>query len=208
MEHYNSRKVAEDYHRAFTRDDDNPESKKKAIQRYAKFTSILKQGGHILDAGCGTGRFVQYFIKSGFTVTGIDSSSSMIELAAKNNPMAEFKVMDICHLDFPPNYFDGIWNIATLLHLEESGVKSALQESRRVLKDDGILYLATRTKDISISVLEESTEGGKMMVNYYSPSKLRELLADTGFETIELSVEPDDYSRPFDYVFALAKPSS
>ena len=122
--------------------------------------------------------------------------------------MAEFKVMDICHLDFPPNYFDGIWNIATLLHLEEMGVKSALQEARRVLKDDGTLYLATRTKDISISVLEESTEGGKMVINYYSPSKLRDLLMDTGFETIELSVEPDDYSRPFDYVFALAKPSS
>ena len=208
MEHYNSKKAAEDYQRVFTKDADNPESKRKAIQRYVKFTSKLKQGGHILDAGCGTGRFVPYFVKNGFTVTGVDSSSSMIELASKNNPMAEFKVMDIRHLDFVSNYFDGVWNIATLLHLDESGVKLALQEFKRVLKVNGILYIATRTKDKSISIIEESTEGGKMVVNYYSPDKLRELLANSGFEIIEINVEPDDYSRPFDYAFVLAIPST
>ncbi|MHB1709366.1 MAG: class I SAM-dependent methyltransferase [Thermoplasmataceae archaeon] len=208
MDHYNSRKVAEDYHRAFTKDDGNPELKRKAVQRYAKFTSRLKQGGHILDAGCGTGRFVQYFIKNGFAVIGIDSSSAMIEVAAKNNPLAEFKVMDICHLDFPSNYFDGIWNVATLLHLGEADVKLALQESKRVLKDGGTLYIATRTKGTSVSIIEESTEGGEMMVNYYSASKLGELLKTSGFKTIEIEVEPDDYSRPFDYVFVLAKPST
>ncbi|WP_425531316.1 class I SAM-dependent methyltransferase, partial [Metallibacterium scheffleri] len=112
---------------AFTRDAYSQEAREKAIKRYRKFISRLKQNGHVLDAGCGTGRFVQYFIKDGFTVTGIDSSSSMIEFAAKNTPMVEFKVMDIRRLDFSSNYFDGIWNVATLLHLNESGVKCALQ---------------------------------------------------------------------------------
>ena len=41
----------------------------------------------------------------------------MIEVAAKNNPLAEFKVMNIRHLNFPSNYFEGIWNVVTLLHL-------------------------------------------------------------------------------------------
>ena len=174
--------MAEDYHRAFTKDDNNPELKRKGIQRYAKFTSRLKQGGQILDAGCGTGRFVPYFIKNGFAVTGIDNSSAMIEVAVKNNPLAEFKVMDIRHLNFPLNYFDGIWNVATLLHLGESDVKLALQEYRRVLKGDGTLYIATRTKDTSISIIEESTEGGEMTVSYYSAGKLGRLLKTSGFE--------------------------
>ena len=149
-----------------------------------------------------------YFVKNGFTVTGVDSSSSMIELASKNNPLAEFKVMDIRLLNFPSNYFDGIWNVATLLHMGESDVKLALQESRRVLKDNGTLYIATRTKDTSISIIEESTEGGEIMVNYYSVSKLDGLLKASGFETIEIKVEPDDYSRPFDCVFFLVKLST
>ena len=151
---------------------------------------------------------MQYFIKNGFTVTGIDSSSAMIEVAAKNNPLAEFKVMDIRHLNFPSNYFEGIWNVATLLHLGEADVKLALQEFKRVLKDDGTQYIATRTKDTSVSIIEESTEGGEIMVNYYSASKLGGLLKASGFETIEIKVEPDDYSRPFDYVFVLVKPST
>lgn len=71
MDHYNSRKVAEDYHKAFTKNYGNPELKRKAIQRHSKFTSRVKQRGHILDAGCGTGRFVQYFIKNSFALTGI-----------------------------------------------------------------------------------------------------------------------------------------
>ena len=207
MDHYNSRKVAEDYHMAFTRDAYSQEAREKAIKRYRKFISRLKQNGHILDAGCGTGRFVQYFIKDGFTVTGIDSSSSMIEFAAKNTPMVEFKVMDIRRLNFSSNYFDGIWNVATLLHLNESGVKRALQEFKRVLKVNGILYIATRTKNKSISTIEESTEGGKIVVNYYSPDKLRELLIDSGFEIVEFNVEPDDYSRAFYYAFVIAKHS-
>ncbi len=208
MDHYNSRKVAEDYHRAFTNENGSPELKRKGVQRYAKFTSRLKQGGHILDAGCGTGRFVQYFINNGFAVTGIDSSSAMIEVAVNNNPLAEFKVMDIRYLEFPSNYFDGIWNVATLLHLGEADVKLALQEFKRVLRCDGTLYIATRTKDTSLSIMEESTEGGEILVNYYSTSKLGDLLKTSGFETIEINVEPDDYSRPFDYPFVLAKPST
>jgi ubiquinone/menaquinone biosynthesis C-methylase UbiE len=208
VDHYNSRKVAEDYHRAFTQYDGNPELKKKVVQRYDKFTSRLTPGGRILDAGCGTGRFVKYFLRDGFKVTGIDRSGSMIDIAAKNNSMAEFMVMDICHLEFPSNYFDGIWNVATLLHLDEADVKFALKESMRVLKSDGTLYIATRTKDTGVSIIEESTEGGEMRVNYYSATRLNELLRDSGFETVENSVEPDDYLRPFDYAFILAEPST
>lgn len=207
MDHYSSRKVAEDYHRTFTEDVKNPDTKKKAIQRYTKFASRVRPGGHILDAGCGTGRFVQYFIKNGFTVTGVDSSSSMIEFAAKNNTEAEFRLMDIRHMDFPSNFFDGIWSVAVLLHLDEFGVQLALQEFRRVLKDDGIMFLATRTNETTLSRIEESTEGGKMTVNYYSRGKMQELLLDSHFEIVEINTAPDDFLRPFDYAYALARPS-
>ena len=132
----------------------------------------------------------------------------MIEVAAKNNPLAEFKVMNIRHLNFPSNYFEGIWNVVTLLHVGEADVKLALQEFKRVLKDDGTQYIATRTKDTSVSIIEESTEGGEIMVNYYSASKLGGLLKASGFETIEIKGESDDYSGPFDYVFVLVKLST
>ena len=56
-------------------------------------------------------------MSSGLEVTGIDSSNSMIRRAAEGNPVAVFKVMGIRHLDFPKNHFDGVWNVANMLHL-------------------------------------------------------------------------------------------
>ena len=108
MEHYNSRKAAEEYHRTFTKDIGNLELKIKAIERYRKFISELRSGARILDAGCGTGRFIKYFIKDCFKVTGIDLSISMIEIATQTNPEALFRVIDMCILDFPDHSFDGI----------------------------------------------------------------------------------------------------
>ncbi len=134
VEHYNSRKAAEEYHRTFTKDMGNPELKIKASERYRKFISELRPGARILDAGCGTGRFIKYFIKDGFKVTGIDLSISMIEIATQTNPEASFRVMDMCNLDFPDHSFDGMWNVATILHLNEFEVLKTFQESKRVLK--------------------------------------------------------------------------
>ncbi|MCL4329621.1 MAG: methyltransferase domain-containing protein [Candidatus Thermoplasmatota archaeon] len=208
MRHYDSDEVAENYHKTFTSGSESSETKRRAAARYNKFISRLKKGGHVLDAGCGTGRFVRYFMSSGLQVTGIDNSISMIRRAAEENPVAVFKVMDIRHLDFPKNHFDGVWNVATLLHLNEPGVRSAMREAMRVLKGEGTMFLATRTSDKNMRKIEGSTEGGKITVNYYSPHTLEEIMISSGFEIIEMSVEPDDFSRPFDYVYALAKPSA
>ncbi|MGC8506579.1 MAG: class I SAM-dependent methyltransferase [Thermoplasmata archaeon] len=205
MEHYNSRKVAEKYHMIFTKDAGNLPLKIKATKRYKKFISGLMPGAHILDAGCGTGRFVHYFIRDGFKVTGIDLSASMIEIAAKNNPEASFRVMDMCNLDFPDHTFDGIWNVAAVLHLNEFDVLKSFLESERVLKKGGRLYVATRTGDVTCTSVEEATEGGSMTVHYYSPEKLMELLASAGFDTLDMSIEQDDYSRPFNYIHIYAE---
>ena len=84
----------------------------------------------------------------------------------------------------------------------------AFQEFMRVLKSDGPLHITTRTKEASVNTIEESTEGREMRVNYYSASKFSELLRDSDFETVEISVEPDDYSKQFDYACVLDKPST
>ena len=108
-------------------------------------------------------------------------------------------------LNFPDHSFDGIRNVATILHLNEFEVLKTFQESKRVLKKDGCLYVTTRTKDVTCTSVEETMEGDIMTVHYHSPAKLNKLLISAGFGVLEVSVERDIYSRPFDYVYIYAK---
>ena len=208
MEHYNDRSTAKSYHEVFTKESMSEDLKRRALERFTMFSSSIKKEGQVLDAGCGTGRFVKYFIQKGFKVTGIDNSKPMIEIASRENPNVIFKKMDMRHLEFPPKSFDGIWNVATLVHFNEFEVEMVLREFKRVLKRDGALYIATRTDETDKSILEESLEGGKITFNYYSPNTLKMLLFSTGFEVMTMNVEPDDYSRNFNYIYILAKPSN
>ncbi len=205
MDHYNSKKIAEKYHKSFSEGTDNPAMMQKAIDRYSKFLRNVRDSGHILDAGCGTGRFVKYFMRKGYRVTGIDTSEAMLEIAARENPVIEFLKMDMRDLRFPANHFDGIWNSGCILHLNESGVAKTFRESNRVLKRGGSFFVATRVKPKDTVVVEESREGGEMTVHYYSEEKLKLLLNIAKFEISEISIEPDDFGRPFEYCYAFAR---
>ena len=205
MDHYDTDDDAKKYHATFNEGSDDPILIRKAIERYSKFVNNIVETGHILDAGCGTGRFVKYFRANNFRVTGIDTSPSMLEIAVRDNPDTEFMVMDMRALTFPSSYFDGIWNSGCILHLDEEGVMSTFKESARVLKKDGVFHVATRTRVEDSIIVEESTEGGKIVVNYHSAAKLRLLLEIAGFQITGISVEPDDFGRPFDYCYIFAR---
>ena len=49
-------------------------------ERYVSFLSRLKDGGHILDLGCGAGRDSAQFLKRGYQVTAVDGSEELCEL--------------------------------------------------------------------------------------------------------------------------------
>ncbi|MFC1509233.1 class I SAM-dependent DNA methyltransferase [Candidatus Omnitrophota bacterium] len=52
-------------------------------------------GEKLLDVGCGTGHWSQFFGEQGFTVTGVDISPEMIRVAeGKNINRASFKIAD------------------------------------------------------------------------------------------------------------------
>ncbi len=204
-DHYDSKEVAEKCHASFREGTDNPATVRKAIDRFYKFLRNVKDSGHTLDAGCGTGRFVKYFSRKRYRVTGIDTSQAILEIAIRENTEIEFAYMDMRNLRFPADHFDGIWNSGCILHLDETGVAETFKESSRVLKNGGAFFVATRVKDKDTVVLEESREGGEMSVHYYSKEKLKLFLNRAGFEILDVSIEHDDFGRPFEYCYVFAK---
>src|SRR5215831_10363362 len=114
--------------------------------RYRQIRRLLFQGlaGRLLDAGVGTGRNFPFY-PPGSTVVGIDISPAMLARAERRRKSAtaevELRQMDVTHLDFADQTFDG--TVATFLFcvLPDQLHVPALKELGRVVKAGGPVRL-------------------------------------------------------------------
>jgi hypothetical protein len=85
-----------------------------------RFIARLPPGGHILDAGCGSGRDARAFAEAGFRVTAFDASAELARLASAHCgfAVAERRFEDVDEVA----QFDGIWCCASLLHVPLAAV--------------------------------------------------------------------------------------
>lgn len=111
-----------------------------------EFIELIKGSEKVLDAGCGVGRDAIFLAKKGFKVTGVDSSSVAIALA-KNKvlglPNLSLMVGRIEDLDFPDSTFDAAYSGYVL---GGHTLPQQAKELARVIKSDGVLYVAMFTK--------------------------------------------------------------
>ena len=100
----------------------------------------------ILDIGCGYGWFELLAEQSGAkAVTGLEVSVKDLETAQRNihSERIEFKVGSALQLPFDDNAFETVVSWEVLEHIPRDSEVDMLKEIRRVLKNDGVLYLST-----------------------------------------------------------------
>lgn len=103
------------------------------------FINRYKPSGKLLDVGCGPGNFISLMQQKGYDVYGIEISKDakgMIPNALKNR-VYEGNLED---LDFPANSFDVVTMLQSLEHMHN--LDKIMQNTRRILKPDGILYIS------------------------------------------------------------------
>ncbi|WP_114901157.1 bifunctional 2-polyprenyl-6-hydroxyphenol methylase/3-demethylubiquinol 3-O-methyltransferase UbiG [Kordia sp. SMS9] len=106
----------------------------------------------LLDAGCGSGRNLQYFHESGFDFFAIDSNAEHVENLQQRYPKsaANCKVATVEELPFPDQTFDHVLCNAVLHFAKsEAHFKEMFFELVRVLKKEGSLFIRM-TSDIGI----------------------------------------------------------
>lgn len=87
------------------------------IVQHKKAISFVKNRGKALDIGCGcTGRFIALLTREGFTVSGLDVSTEMLNIARKRQSDIHFIEANICEYDLPEKYdfisaWDSIWHV-------------------------------------------------------------------------------------------------
>jgi tellurite methyltransferase len=114
----------------------------------------------ILDAGCGGGRNLVYFLRNGYTVLACDSDPDAVQavraLAARlapHLPDANFRVEGVEAMTFPPASADVVIASA-VLHFASSDAQfdAMLRAAWRVLKPGGVFFARLAS---SIGIEEE-----------------------------------------------------
>ncbi|MCW5959504.1 MAG: class I SAM-dependent methyltransferase [Pyrinomonadaceae bacterium] len=116
------------------------------------FDQILKNRFHpwmkILDAGCGGGRNLVYFLREKFDVYGVDQNKDAVlhvrEIADRLNsklPPENFRTASVENLPFTDAFFDWVLSSAVLhFAADEEIFNKMLLEMWRVLKPGGVLF--------------------------------------------------------------------
>lgn len=98
-------------------------------------------GKKVLSIGCGSGEDISYLKKLGAQdAVGIDISSGLINIAKKDHPECEFKVMDMEQLDFPENTFDFVYSSLAIHYIEDW--TKVFSEVYKVLKPNSIFQFS------------------------------------------------------------------
>ena len=102
----------------------------------------------ILDAGCGGGRNLVYFLRQNFRVFGVDQNADAVDYVrhlakalAPQNPPENFQLSTIEEMPFADASFDVVISNAVLhFAADESHFNRMLREMWRVLKPSGMFF--------------------------------------------------------------------
>lgn len=113
-------------------------------ESYALFCHAIEiSKASILEIGCGPGNITKQLLKlrNNFSIYGIDFSETMIALAQKNNPTAQFEVMDARNILKLNKTYDGIIVGFCLPYLTGEESIQLISDASTLLNKNGILYL-------------------------------------------------------------------
>jgi SAM-dependent methyltransferase len=125
----------------------------------------------VLDAGCGGGRNLVYFLSNGYDVYGIDPNPNAIEAVnelsgrlSPGNPSTNFKVAAAEDVPFEDEYFDLVISSAVLhFAANPQHFDSMIRSMWRVLKPGGYFF-ARLASDIGIETLVHSLGNGRHLL--------------------------------------------
>jgi SAM-dependent methyltransferase len=165
----------------------------------ARLASLIRQGGAVLDAACGTGKYWPALLAAGLRITGVDQSAGMLAQARRKHPEVPSRVLALQDLAELPDRFDGLLCVDALEYVAPEDWPVVTAGFARVLVDQAPAYVTVELPDEPLPPPtdprqvpgEEVTDGGGY--HYYPPrDQVRRWLAAAGF-TISDEADADHY---------------
>ncbi len=151
--------------------------------RIARFAKEVPAGGRVLDVGCGSGRDLTSLQAAGFRPVGLDLSPQLARLAEARSGI-KVEVGDLRSPTFAAASFEGIWAMASLLHLEREEVTGTLRSLGRILTHGGVMFASVKRGEGRFQ-----DKDGRWFTLHDEDGWARHLAA-AGFDIVELVGEP------------------
>ncbi len=153
-----------------------------ALDALAELARGLPPGAAVLDLGCGAGIPATRWLAQRFTITGVDFSARQLELARRNVPAARFIRADMTDLNLPPESFDAVVALHSIIHVPRAEHLTLLKNIHRWLKPGGA-FLAT----LSVGEWEGEERdwegwGAAMRWSHYDREANLKMLREAGFD--------------------------
>lgn len=183
-------------------DMEDPEYLKEEKGRRAQAAIVLKKiakfkkSGKLLDIGCGPGFFLDEAKRRGWEVQGADLSRWSREYA-KEHFNIEVHQGPLTAARIPHRAFDVIVMNDVIEHIEDP--KAVLKEIRRILKNDGVIYISTPDIQSFLSRLLRAKWWGinKYHLFYFSKKTIEKLFEEVGFKPLRYSSYPRIFSLSY-----------
>ena len=109
-----------------------------------EFLSLIPVNRSILDAPCGTGKYIPFLLEKGHSVVGIDQSQGMLERAKAKFPTVEFERLGLQEMTYQA-LFDGAICMDAMENVPPEDWTLVLGNFHRALKQHGYFYFTVET---------------------------------------------------------------
>lgn len=173
---------------------------RKVVQSFSEY----RQTNRFLEVGFGAGHIISKAHELGWDVYGVEVSKPAIAKAKKQG----FNVFwgDVTAAGYPDNYFDVVVASEVIEHLEQPAILVA--EVQRILRPNGLFWLTTPSAGgLSYRLLGNhwSVVCPPWHLCLFSGRGIYQLLANHGFDRINITSRGFNYLEPLRYYFKSGK---
>jgi len=166
----------------------------KELQTLLK--SCFVPGAKLLEMGCGSGRDAAFMLANGFDITAVDGASEMVESAVRYHPELAGRVHTI-HLpkELSEGFgsFDGLFSIATLMHLTRQAIDEVFKKAGALLGKKGRFFFSVPSRRDDVNTGEFDEKGRRFTA--MSVEEWISVSQSAGFEVVKTSITRDGLGR-------------